>query len=93
MVREYVLSSAHNYSLTPKFTTSLCPSYVVAQEVNVAPRVSATRQVIQIDGLAFGSSLIIRARGALIIMPQSFSPFNTEEERTLLVRRKETITP
>jgi hypothetical protein len=41
------------------------------------------------DGLAFGSSFITRAR----IMPQSFRPFNTEEERTLLARGEETITP
>jgi hypothetical protein len=26
-------------------------------------------------------------------MPQSFRPFNTEEERTLLVRGEETTTP
>jgi len=63
IVGEYVLSNAHNCSFTPKFTTFFCPSYVAAQEVNVAPRVSATRQVIQIDGLAYGSSPITRARG------------------------------
>jgi hypothetical protein len=30
MVGDYVLSSAHNYSLTPKFTACFCPSYFVA---------------------------------------------------------------
>jgi len=43
MVGEYVLSIPHNSSLTPEFATSLCPSYVTAQETSVAPRVSATR--------------------------------------------------
>ncbi len=46
MVGEYVLCTPHNSSLTPEFATSFCPSYVAAQEANVAPRVSATRQVI-----------------------------------------------
>jgi len=46
MVGEYVLSTPHNSSLTPEFATSFCPSYVAAQEASVAPRVSATRQVI-----------------------------------------------
>jgi hypothetical protein len=46
MVGEYVISSAHNSSLTPKFAISFCPSYFVAQEASVAPKVSATRQVI-----------------------------------------------
>ncbi len=64
MVGEYVLSSAHNYGLTPEFATSFCPSYFAAQEANVAPRVSATRQVIQTDGLASASSPITKARGA-----------------------------
>ncbi len=64
MVGEYVFSSAHNFGLTPKFATSFCPSYFATQEASVAPRVSATRQVIQTDGLASGSSLIIKARGA-----------------------------
>jgi hypothetical protein len=58
MVGEYVLSSAHNSGLTPKFAASFCPSYFIAQEASVAPRVFATRQVIQIDGLASGSSPI-----------------------------------
>ncbi len=30
MVGEYVLSNAHNCSLTPKFATYFCPSYVAA---------------------------------------------------------------
>ncbi len=46
MVGEYVLSTPHNSSFTPEFATSLCPSYVAAHEASVAPRVSATRQVI-----------------------------------------------
>jgi hypothetical protein len=69
MVREYVLSSVHNCSLTPEFATSFCPSYVTAQEASVAPRVSATRQVIQINGFTSGSIPITRARGAQAIMP------------------------
>ncbi len=59
----------------------------------MAPRVSATRQVIQTDGLASGSSPITRARGARTVMPQSFRPLNMEEERTLLARGEETTTP
>jgi len=59
----------------------------------VAPRVFATRQVIHTNGLASGSSPITRAKGARTIMPQSFRPFNTEEERTLLARGEESITP
>jgi len=43
MVGEYVLSSKHNSSLTPKFTTFFCPSYFMAQKVSVAPKVFATR--------------------------------------------------
>ncbi len=86
MVGEYVLSSAHNSSLTLEFATSFCLFYFMTQEVSVAPRVSATRQIIQTNGLAFGSSPITRARGAQVVMPQSFRPFNTKEERTLLVR-------
>jgi hypothetical protein len=43
MVGEYVLSSAHNSSFTPKFTTSFCPYYFAAQEINVASKVSITR--------------------------------------------------
>jgi hypothetical protein len=59
----------------------------------VAPRVSATRQVIQNDGFASGLSPITRARRAQAIMPQSFCPLNIEEERTLLARGEETTTP
>jgi hypothetical protein len=47
MVWEYVLFSAHISSLTPEFATSFCFSYFAAQEASVAPKVSATRQVIQ----------------------------------------------
>jgi hypothetical protein len=43
MVGEYVLFSAHNFNLTPEFATSFFPSYFVAQEVSVAPKVSPTR--------------------------------------------------
>jgi hypothetical protein len=84
MVGEYVLCTPHNSSLTPEFATSFCLSYVAAQEASVAPRVSAMKQVIQTDGLAFASSPITRARGARAVMPQSFRPLNMEEERTLL---------
>jgi hypothetical protein len=59
----------------------------------VALRVSATRQVIQTNGLASSSSPITRVRGARAIIPQSFRPLNTEEERTLLARGEETTTP
>ncbi len=69
MVGEYVLSNAHNCSFPLKFVTSFCPSYVAAQEANVAPRISTTRQVIQTNELASGSSPITRARGARIVMP------------------------
>jgi hypothetical protein len=93
MVGEYVLSTPRNSSLTPELATSFGPSYVAAQEASVAPRVSATRQVIQIDGLASGSSPITKARGARSVMPQSFGPLNMEEERTLLARGEETTTP
>jgi hypothetical protein len=93
MVREYVLSSAHNSSLTPKFAIFFCPSYFAAQEANVAPRVFTTRQVIQTDGFAFGSSPITRARKSRTIMPQFFRLLNTKEEHTLLVRGEETTTP
>jgi len=93
MVGEYVLSTPHNSSLTPEFASSFCPSYVAAQEVSVAPRVSATMQVIRTDGFASGSSPITKARGARAVMPQSFRPLNMEEERTLLARGEETTTP
>jgi hypothetical protein len=59
----------------------------------VAPRVFATRQVIQTDGLTSGSSLITRARGARAIMPQSFRLLNIKEKRTLLARGEEITTP
>jgi len=93
MVGEYVLSTPHNSSFTPELATFFCPSYVAAQEASVAPRVLATRQVIQTDGLAFGSSPITRARGVRTVMPQSFRPLNMEEERTLLAKGEETTTP
>jgi hypothetical protein len=64
----------------------------VAQEASVAPKVSATRQVIQSDGLTSGSSPITRARGARAVMPQSFRPLNMEEKCTLLARGEETTT-
>ncbi len=92
MVGEYMLSSAHNFGLTPKFTTSFCLSYYATQEDSVAFRVFTFRPVIQIDGLASGSSPITRARGVRTVMPQSFRPFNMEEERTLLARGEETTT-
>jgi hypothetical protein len=69
MVGEYVLSNAHNSSLTWEFAISFYPSYFAAQEASVAPRVSATMQVIQIDGLVFYSSPITKARGVQTIMP------------------------
>ncbi len=59
----------------------------------MAPRVSATRQVIQTDGLASRLNTITRARRARAVVPQSFRPFNTEEEHTLLVRGEETTIP
>jgi len=93
MVGEYVLSTPHNSSFTPEFATSFCLSYIAAQEASVAPRVFATRQVIQTDGLASGSSPITRARGARAVMPQSFRPLNMEKEHTLLARGEETPTP
>jgi hypothetical protein len=46
MVGEYVFSNAHNFSLTPEFAISFNLSYFAAQEASVAPRGSATRQVI-----------------------------------------------
>ncbi len=69
MVGEYVLFSAHNSSFAPEFATYFCPSYFVAQEASVAPRVFATRHVIQTDGLTSGSSPITKARGARTVMP------------------------
>ncbi len=88
-----MVSNAHNFGLTLKFATFFCPSYFTAQGPSVAPKVSATRQVIQTDILTSGSSPIARAKRAQAIMPQSFHPLNAEEERTLLARGEETITP
>jgi len=93
MVGEYVFSCAHNFSLTPKFAISFCPSYFAAQEVSVAPTVFATREVIQTNGLTSSSSPITKARRTQTIVPKSFHPFNTEEERILLAKGEETITP
>ncbi len=59
----------------------------------MAPRVSATRQVIQTNGLTSGSSPITKARKARAVMPQYFHHFNTKEERTLLAKGEETTTP
>jgi len=92
MVREYVLSIAHNSRLTPEFAIYFCPSYVAAQEANMAPRVSTSRQVIQINALACSSSPITKARGVPTVMPQSFRPLNMEEEHTLLAKGEETTT-
>jgi hypothetical protein len=69
MIGEYVFSSVHNSRLTPEFATSFCRSYFATQEASVAPRVSATRQVIQTNELVFGSSPITKARGARTVMP------------------------
>jgi hypothetical protein len=93
MVWEYVISSAYNSNLTPKFATSFYLSYFPAQEDSVAPKLSTIRHVILTNGLASGSSPITKARGVQVIMPQSFRPFNMEEERTLLARGKEITTP
>ncbi len=51
----------------------------MAQEAGVAPKGFATMKVIQTDALTFGSSFITRAKGARVIMPQSFHPFNTKK--------------
>jgi hypothetical protein len=64
IIGEYVLSNAHNSSFTLQFVTYFCPSYFATREASVALRVYATRQVIQTNGLASGSSPIMRARGA-----------------------------
>ncbi len=69
MVGEYVLSTAHNSSLTLKFATSFCPSYFATQEASMAPIVSTTRKVIQTNGLASGSNPITRVREVGIVMP------------------------
>ncbi len=59
----------------------------------MAPRVFATRQLIQTNGLASGSSPITMAKEARVVMPQFFPPFNTKKKRTLLMRGVETTTP
>jgi len=69
MVGEYALSNAHNSSLALEFAIIFYPFYFAAQKPNVAPKVSATRQVIQTNGLASGSSPITKARRAQIVMP------------------------
>ncbi len=69
MVGECVFSSAHNSSFTLEFTTSFFPSYFAAREASVTPRVFATRQVIQTDGLASGLNPITKAKGARAVMP------------------------
>jgi hypothetical protein len=69
MVGEYVIFCAHNSSLTPKIITFFFPSYFAAQEPNVAPIVSTTREVIQTDGFASISSPITMARRARGVMP------------------------
>jgi hypothetical protein len=78
MVGEYVLSNAHNSSLTLEFATFLFFSYVVTQKDSVAPIVFATRQVIQTNGLAFNPNPFTRVKGPQVIMPQSFHPINTK---------------
>jgi hypothetical protein len=93
MVGEYVFSNAHNSSLTPKFATYFWPSYFTTQEANVAPKVFATKQVIQTNGLTSASSPITRVKKARAIMPQSFHPFNAEKECTLLAKGEETTIP
>jgi hypothetical protein len=65
----------------------------VAQEASVPPKVSATRQVIQTNGLTSSSSPITTTRGARIVMPQSYCPLNTKEEYTLLAKGEEITTP
>jgi hypothetical protein len=63
MVREYVLSSAHNFNFAPEFAIFFFLSYFVAQEASVAPIVLTIRHVIQINGLVSSSSPITKARG------------------------------
>jgi hypothetical protein len=92
MVEEYVLSNAH-FSLTPEFAIFFYLSYFTTQKASVAHRVSTTRQIIQTNGFTSSSSPITRAKRARGIMPQSFHPLNTKEERTLLARGEETTTP
>jgi hypothetical protein len=87
MFGDYVFSNAHNYNLTPEFSTSFCPSYFVAQEARVAPKVSTTRHVFHIDGIASSSSPITWAKGAQIVITQSFRPLNMKEKRHLIDER------
>jgi hypothetical protein len=75
------------------FSTFFFPSYFVAQEANVAPRVSTTREVIETNRLTSSLGPITRAKGVRVVMPQYFRPLNTKEERTLLTRGEETTTP
>ncbi len=69
------------------------PFLLHGTKASVTPRVSATRQVIQIDGFAFSLSPITRVKGAQVVMPQSFCPLNTEKEHTLLTKGEEITTP
>jgi hypothetical protein len=50
--------------LVSHLATFFYPSYLATQEANVALEVSPTRQVIQTNGLTFGSSPITKVRGA-----------------------------
>jgi hypothetical protein len=93
MVGEYVLSCAHNSSLTPEFVTYFYLSHFATQEASVASRTSPSRQIIQIDGFTSSSNPFTKATGARTIMPQFFCPLNTKEECTLLARGEETTTP
>ncbi len=68
MVGEYVLSNAHNCNLTLEFTIYFYHFYFTSQEASVAPRVFATRQVIQIDGLTSSFSPNNMAKGARAII-------------------------
>jgi hypothetical protein len=84
MVGEYVLSSAHNYDIIAKFAIFFSFPTVRHKRL-MAPKESIIRQIIQIDGLAYGSCPITKDRGVQTIVPQSFRPLNTKEKRTLLV--------
>jgi hypothetical protein len=95
MVREYVLSSGHNsishQNLPLLFALPISRHKRLVWHLEFLPL--GTRQVIQTNGLASGSSPITKARGVQAIMPQSFRPLNTKEERTLLAKEEETTTP
>ncbi len=69
------------------------PSYFVAQKASVASKIFTAKQKIHNNGLASGSSPITRAKGVRAVMPQSFRPFNMEEEHTLLAKGEEISTP